>query len=185
MNEYQLATPTTWGPVYRTSDMLFVTNVPDANADWTTYQDWVAAGNTADPFVVVPIQVPDVVVVQTHYVASTTSQNMADPGSSFVVWNTTGQNDATQIAIAALDSDNIDQGNFWRSPVAIGKTINIQLDTNAAQIQKFQINAVSDNTTWFTMDVTPINATGGSFNDSDALYVVLSSGKASSGKLSF
>lgn len=47
MSTYQLTSGTS---VIRTTDGALIPNDP-ANTDWQKYQAWVAAGNTADPYV--------------------------------------------------------------------------------------------------------------------------------------
>ena len=49
MSDYQLATPDPNGPVIRTVDSAHIPNDP-ANRDWMEYQNWLALGNTPDPY---------------------------------------------------------------------------------------------------------------------------------------
>jgi hypothetical protein len=57
MADYQLATPDADGPVLRTADNASIPNDP-ANRDWVEYQNWLALGNTPDPYVPPPEPVP-------------------------------------------------------------------------------------------------------------------------------
>jgi hypothetical protein len=57
MADYQLATPDADGPVLRTADGASIPADP-ANRDWVEYQNWLALGNTPDPYVPPPEPVP-------------------------------------------------------------------------------------------------------------------------------
>jgi len=53
MSDYQLATEDIGGPVIRTEDGACIPNDP-GNRDWVEYQNWLAMGNTPDPYVPPP-----------------------------------------------------------------------------------------------------------------------------------
>lgn len=56
MADYQL---TSGSGVIRTADTAFIPNDPD-NRDWQSYQEWLGAGNTPDPYVAPPAPVPNI-----------------------------------------------------------------------------------------------------------------------------
>lgn len=183
MAEYQLTA--TDAAVIRTADGAFIPNDP-ANRDYAEYLQWLEAGGVPDPYVPPPTPEPpppepDAVSVQMKYRAKTVTQAVADPGNGFIGWNTAAQSDASKLAVASRDDSNLDQGNFWRYPGTVGKLFIIQHSTDAAQVERFEITGVTDNGTWFDVDVSPLSSTGGPFAGNNPLYVLLgSTGAASS-----
>jgi hypothetical protein len=120
-----------------------------------------------------PSPPPDPVVVQMKYRAKTLTTDIADPGNTFIAWNTAAQVDASKLAVSARTDDGLDQSMMWRN--AVGLAVIIQYATNAAQAEHFAITGVTDNGTWFDVDVSPVSAAGGAFSGNNPLYVVLTS----------
>lgn len=176
MADYQL---TATDVVIRAVDQACIPNDPD-NRDRAEYDRWLDDGGVPDPYVEPPPPEPpppppDAVVAQMEYRAKTLTQQIIDPGNTFIIWNTVAQVDATKLTIAARDDTNIDQGNLFRLSSTVGRLLYIQYANNAAQVQRFEITGVIDNVTWFEMDVSPISAGGGPFVGNNPLYVLLGS----------
>ena len=105
------------------------------------------------------------------YNAKTITQAVADPGNTFIAWNTVAQTDASKLSIAARTDTNLDASNFWKNPAVVGKFIAIQRTTDANEIQHFVITAVVDHSTWFELSVTPVAASGAPFSGNNPIIV--------------
>jgi hypothetical protein len=114
--------------------------------------------------------------VSTPYNARTTSQAMANPGNGLVAWNTVAQTTATQISVAVINGGTPadDVHSMWAN-IAAGQSLHIQRSTDHTQEMIYTITSLTDNTTWFLLNVTAVSSTGAAFTNNQGLTVLLPS----------
>ena len=116
-----------------------------------------------------------------EYAARTISIISEDPGNGKISWNTATQGDATQLYISERRTDNTDMTNVWNS-FEPGQQIVIQRKIDSARVAKYDIVSITDNSTWFQLEVTPVSAAGLPFTGNEELLVgVLSASGSGSG----
>jgi len=111
--------------------------------------------------------------VAVEYSAKTQSTAAEDPASGKVAWNTAAQGNATQIFISQSSSGGADTSHIWDN-VQAGRSLTIQRKNDAEVIARYTITSVTDNGTWFTINVTPGSNAGLPFANNNALIVTVS-----------
>jgi hypothetical protein len=118
----------------------------------------------------------DAVAVQMQYKAMI---SLPVPSDGYLRWGIDpAQNNATIIMVAGVDTGGIDQSNFWRTPSIIGRTLFIQLSSDADQMKQYTILEVTEQDSYFNVRADPIKSSGGEFVDDDLLYIVVGSSGA-------
>ena len=96
------------------------------------------------------------VVTEYKVIGQTTA---ADPGNGCMRFDTVAQGDATQLYFDQLATGNIDQSSAFTA-LQPGDRIDVQQKDAAAVVGAYSVVAVTNNTGWYTIDVTPIDSAG-------------------------
>jgi len=100
------------------------------------------------------------------------STTASDPGKGKLRWNHATQSLATHLYLDDITKGGMDLTNYF-DLVPVGSTLFIQDKWDAGKFQKWQINGITNNLGWFTLDVALMSANGG--NLSSALVLVVNS----------
>jgi hypothetical protein len=83
----------------------------------------------------------------------------SDPGNGCMRFNTAAQGDATQLYFDQLATGNVDQTATFTA-LQPGDRIDVQQKDAASVVGAYSVAAVTNNTGWYTIDVTAIDSAG-------------------------
>jgi hypothetical protein len=109
-----------------------------------------------------------------RYNSLTNSQTAANPGNGRVKWNNSTQINSTQIYMSSITQDGVDITQFLLK-VAIGSILWIQISNDSKRYQRWQLDAITNNTGWFTFNVTLLDSLNAQYNNNTSLVVAITS----------
>lgn len=105
------------------------------------------------------------------YRADTSATTGPGIASGDVRWNNATQNAATQIFISHIDSTGVDIG-LYLALIQPGTIFIIQDRDDQTRYQRFYVTSNTDNTTYFTIGVSPLDSAGGNLPNNHPIAVV-------------
>lgn len=129
--------------IVRTIDGAFI---PDdaANADWQTYQQWLADGGVPDPYVPPPeINSPPEVVAWSDKYQAVVGAFDLPPGIGLVVWNEVDPSRATRVALYSINLENTDLTSLFLVAMQPGRVLRIEDRSDSDRFVTHTIESVT------------------------------------------
>jgi hypothetical protein len=113
------------------------------------------------------------------YIASTTTT--PPPGAGQIRWNNATQANATKLYIHKTSNDDSeDLSDFLAAILKVGSFIHIQKKKSKSQLQFWNIQSFTDQTTYYDITVQLESQKGSDFSDTDDLDLIIEEGTSTS-----